>query len=54
MTELEKNINRTAIKLYRYLRAAGTEIGMSESEIDSEFDRIDNIIERFTFRLEKE
>lgn len=51
MSELEMNINRTAIELYRYLRAAGTQVGMRESEIDFELDRIDGIIEGITLLL---
>ena len=54
MSELEMNINRTAIELYRYLRAAGTQVGMRESEIDFELDRIDGIIEGITLLLNEE
>lgn len=54
MSELEMNINRAAIELYRYLRAAGTQVGMRESEIDFELDRIDGIIETFTLMLNEE
>ena len=52
MNELEMNVNRTAIELYRYLRAAGTEVGMSDSEIDFELDIIDKVIDGILQSLE--
>ena len=53
MNKLETNINQKAIELFRLLRIAGEEIGLSNRQVEMELDSLDAAIERFTVCLEK-